>query len=140
MCRHQSHRQNKIQSMCPDTIVIDAYFLLPCCFPALHQFMFHSEDVNCILTDWRGGSSGLYTDAVNNVRIVGAELEYLVNFLEVKKHPWNVHSPHGKGHVQSGTLRCDQSQEEQGVPSKAGPKGSNPTRMKILVIGFEKPT
>lgn len=49
--------------------------------------MFHSEDVNCILTDWRGGSSGLYTDAVNNVRIVGAELEYLVNFLEVKNIP-----------------------------------------------------
>ena len=46
--------------------------------------MFHTEDVNCILTDWRGGSSGLYTDAVNNVRIVGAELVYLVNILEVK--------------------------------------------------------
>lgn len=71
---------------CPATIVISAYFLL-CCSAVLHQFMFHSEDVNCILTDWRGGSSGLYTDAVNNVRIVGAELEYLVNFLEVKIPP-----------------------------------------------------
>uniref|UniRef100_A0A8C4JV52 Triacylglycerol lipase n=1 Tax=Dromaius novaehollandiae TaxID=8790 RepID=A0A8C4JV52_DRONO len=37
------------------------------------RLMFHVEDVNCILTDWRGGSSGLYTEAVNNVRIVGAE-------------------------------------------------------------------
>lgn len=46
--------------------------------------MFHTEDVNCILTDWRGGSNGLYTEAVNNVRIVGAELVYLVNLLEVK--------------------------------------------------------
>lgn len=46
--------------------------------------MCHTEDVNCIVTDWRGGSSGLYTDAVNNVRIVGAELAYLVNLLEVK--------------------------------------------------------
>lgn len=46
--------------------------------------MFHTEDVNCILTDWRGGSSGLYTEAVNNIRIVGAELVYLVNLLEVK--------------------------------------------------------
>uniref|UniRef100_A0A8C0VBD9 Triacylglycerol lipase n=1 Tax=Cyanistes caeruleus TaxID=156563 RepID=A0A8C0VBD9_CYACU len=55
--------------------------------------MFHSEDVNCILTDWRGGSSGLYTDAVNNVRIVGAELEYLVNFLETEYgySPANIH-------------------------------------------------
>lgn len=46
--------------------------------------MLYVEDVNCILTDWRGGSSGLYTDAVNNVRIVGAELVYLVNLLEVQ--------------------------------------------------------
>jgi len=46
--------------------------------------MFHIEDVNCILTDWTSGSSGLYTNAVNNVRIVGAELVYLVNLLEVK--------------------------------------------------------
>ncbi|XP_009474375.1 PREDICTED: pancreatic lipase-related protein 2-like [Nipponia nippon] len=55
--------------------------------------MFHTEDVNCILTDWRGGSSGLYTDAVNNVRIVGAELAYLVNFLEKDYgySPANVH-------------------------------------------------
>lgn len=46
--------------------------------------MLLTEDVNCILADWTGGSSGLYTTAVNNVRIVGAELVYLVNFLEVK--------------------------------------------------------
>uniref|UniRef100_A0A8C4JZA4 Triacylglycerol lipase n=1 Tax=Dromaius novaehollandiae TaxID=8790 RepID=A0A8C4JZA4_DRONO len=46
------------------------------------RLMFHVEDVNCILTDWRGGSSGLYTEAVNNVRIVGAELIYFVNLLE----------------------------------------------------------
>lgn len=76
-------KQN-IVYICPATIVINACLLLLCCFPLLRQFMFNTEDVNCILTDWRGGSSGLYTDAVNNVRIVGAELEYLVNFLEVK--------------------------------------------------------
>ena len=56
--------------------------------------MFHTEDVNCILTDWRGGSSGLYTEAVNNVRIVGAELVYLVNLLEVKvsaeRESWHI--------------------------------------------------
>lgn len=68
----------------PATIVIDARFPLFSCFHVFYQFMFHTEDVNCILTDWRGGSSGFYTDAVNNVRIVGAELVYLVNLLEVK--------------------------------------------------------
>eukprot|EP00075_Anas_platyrhynchos_P026638 XP_027315891.1 pancreatic lipase-related protein 2 [Anas platyrhynchos] len=57
------------------------------------RFMFHVEDVNCILIDWTGGSSGLYTEAVNNVRIVGAELVYLVNLLEKDYgySPANVH-------------------------------------------------
>ncbi|OXB63431.1 hypothetical protein ASZ78_005180, partial [Callipepla squamata] len=62
-----------------------------------HQFMFHVEDVNCILTDWRGGSSGLYTDAVNNVRIVGAELVYLVNLLE-KDYGYSPANIHFIGH------------------------------------------
>ncbi|NXN23139.1 LIPR3 protein, partial [Nycticryphes semicollaris] len=55
------------------------------------------EDVNCILTDWRGGSSGLYTDAVNNVRIVGAELVYLVNLLE-KDYGYSPANIHFIGH------------------------------------------
>ncbi|GAB0192002.1 pancreatic lipase-related protein 2 [Grus japonensis] len=59
--------------------------------------MFHTEDVNCILTDWRGGSSGLYTEAVNNVRIVGAELVYLVNLLE-KDYGYSPANIHFIGH------------------------------------------
>lgn len=58
--------------------------------------MFHVEDVNCILIDWTGGSSGLYTEAVNNVRIVGAELVYLVNLLEVQV---SMESEHQHVHV-----------------------------------------
>ncbi|XP_054019552.1 pancreatic lipase-related protein 2 [Dryobates pubescens] len=61
------------------------------------KFMLHTEDVNCILTDWRGGSSGLYTDAVNNVRIVGAELVYLVNLLE-KDYGYSPDNIHFIGH------------------------------------------
>lgn len=83
--------------------------------------MFHSEDVNCILTDWRGGSSGLYTDAVNNVRIVGAELEYLVNFLEVKNTPGMCTAHRVKAVLRVAPLGLiQQSQGEQEVPSKAG--------------------
>uniref|UniRef100_A0A663EHQ1 Triacylglycerol lipase n=1 Tax=Aquila chrysaetos chrysaetos TaxID=223781 RepID=A0A663EHQ1_AQUCH len=63
----------------------------------LAGFMFHTEDVNCILTDWRGGSSGLYTEAVNNVRIVGAELVYLVNLLE-KDYGYSPANIHFIGH------------------------------------------
>nr|XP_010311918.1 PREDICTED: pancreatic lipase-related protein 2-like [Balearica regulorum gibbericeps] len=61
------------------------------------RFMFHTEDVNCILTDWRGGSNGLYTEAVNNVRIVGAELVYLVNLLE-KDYGYSPANIHFIGH------------------------------------------
>nr|XP_009666973.1 PREDICTED: pancreatic lipase-related protein 2-like [Struthio camelus australis] len=61
------------------------------------RFMFHVEDVNCILTDWRGGSSGLYTEAVNNVRIVGAELVYFVNLLE-KDYSYSPSKFHLIGH------------------------------------------
>uniref|UniRef100_A0A8D0ELM7 Triacylglycerol lipase n=1 Tax=Strix occidentalis caurina TaxID=311401 RepID=A0A8D0ELM7_STROC len=63
----------------------------------LAGFMFRTEDVNCILTDWRGGSSGLYTDAVNNVRIVGAELVYLLNLLE-KDYGYSPANVHFIGH------------------------------------------
>uniref|UniRef100_A0A8B9DTX6 Triacylglycerol lipase n=1 Tax=Anser cygnoides TaxID=8845 RepID=A0A8B9DTX6_ANSCY len=63
----------------------------------LGGFMFHVEDVNCILIDWTGGSSGLYTEAVNNVRIVGAELVYLVNLLE-KDYGYSPANIHFIGH------------------------------------------
>ncbi|KYO40526.1 hypothetical protein Y1Q_0009556 [Alligator mississippiensis] len=58
-------------------------------FGSLHFFcstqpklMFQVEDVNCIVVDWRGGSDVIYTDAVSNIRIVGAELKYLMDLLE----------------------------------------------------------
>ncbi|OPJ84164.1 pancreatic triacylglycerol lipase [Patagioenas fasciata monilis] len=62
-----------------------------------YQLMLLTEDVNCILADWTGGSSGLYTTAVNNVRIVGAELVYLVNFLE-KDYGYSLANIHFIGH------------------------------------------
>ncbi|XP_006262768.2 pancreatic lipase-related protein 2 [Alligator mississippiensis] len=46
------------------------------------KLMFQVEDVNCIVVDWRGGSDVIYTDAVSNIRIVGAELKYLMDLLE----------------------------------------------------------
>uniref|UniRef100_A0A8C8VMK0 Triacylglycerol lipase n=1 Tax=Pelusios castaneus TaxID=367368 RepID=A0A8C8VMK0_9SAUR len=55
--------------------------------------MFQVEDVNCIIVDWRDGSNGLYTEAVNNIRVVGAEMIYFVNLLkkEFGYSPANVH-------------------------------------------------
>ncbi|XP_051883684.1 pancreatic lipase-related protein 2-like [Pristis pectinata] len=44
--------------------------------------MFEVEDVNCICVDWVRGSRTLYDQAVNNVRVVGAEIAYLIEVLE----------------------------------------------------------
>ncbi|XP_040292473.1 pancreatic lipase-related protein 2-like [Bufo bufo] len=52
------------------------------------QAMLQVEDVNCFCTDWSGGSQTLYTQAANNIRVVGAEVAYLVNtLLEAFKYP-----------------------------------------------------
>lgn len=46
--------------------------------------MFQVEQVNCICVDWKGGSRTLYTQAVHNIRVVGAEIAYFLNELSVK--------------------------------------------------------
>ncbi|MEJ1270943.1 pancreatic lipase related protein 1 [Cricetulus griseus] len=44
--------------------------------------MFRVESVNCICVDWKGGSRTTYTQATQNVRVVGAEVAYLANLLQ----------------------------------------------------------
>ncbi|XP_069468003.1 pancreatic triacylglycerol lipase-like isoform X2 [Ambystoma mexicanum] len=55
--------------------------------------MFQVEDVNCICVDWLGGSSTLYSQAANNIRVVGAEIAYFTNILSnnFDHSPSNVH-------------------------------------------------
>lgn len=45
--------------------------------------MLKVEDVNCICVDWHGGSLGLYTQASNNIRVVGAEVAFFTKILQV---------------------------------------------------------
>lgn len=42
------------------------------------------EDVNCINIDWINGSLE-YIHAVNNLRVVGAEVAYFIDVLTVRK-------------------------------------------------------
>ncbi|OCT71287.1 hypothetical protein XELAEV_18034265mg [Xenopus laevis] len=55
--------------------------------------LFLVEDVNCIAVDWSGGSHTLYSQASNNVRVVGAEVAYFVKTLQndFAYSPANVH-------------------------------------------------
>ncbi|XP_040290635.1 pancreatic triacylglycerol lipase-like [Bufo bufo] len=55
--------------------------------------LFQIEDSNCICVDWSGGSRTLYSQASNNIRVVGAEVAYFVNILQSNfgYSPANVH-------------------------------------------------
>ncbi|XP_037660562.1 pancreatic triacylglycerol lipase isoform X1 [Choloepus didactylus] len=43
---------------------------------------FEVESVNCICVDWKGGSRTGYTQASQNIRVVGAEVAYFVEVLQ----------------------------------------------------------
>lgn len=45
--------------------------------------MFKVEEVNCICVDWKKGSQTTYTQAANNVRVVGAQVAQLLGVLSV---------------------------------------------------------
>ncbi|KAF6110776.1 pancreatic lipase [Phyllostomus discolor] len=44
--------------------------------------MFQVESVNCICVDWKSGSHTGYTQASQNIRIVGAEVAYFIDVLQ----------------------------------------------------------
>lgn len=46
--------------------------------------MFKVERVNCICVDWRRGAQAHYIQAVHNIRVVGAEIAFLLQGLSVK--------------------------------------------------------
>ncbi|XP_004680465.1 PREDICTED: pancreatic lipase-related protein 2 [Condylura cristata] len=46
--------------------------------------MFKVEQVNCICVDWRRGALTAYTQAVHNIRVVGAEVAYLIQALSTE--------------------------------------------------------
>ncbi|XP_019315101.2 pancreatic lipase-related protein 2-like [Panthera pardus] len=55
--------------------------------------MFQVEKVNCICVDWRRGAKTQYTQAVHNIRVVGAEIAFLIQRLstELGYGPEDVH-------------------------------------------------
>uniref|UniRef100_A0A8C5XZH7 Triacylglycerol lipase n=1 Tax=Microcebus murinus TaxID=30608 RepID=A0A8C5XZH7_MICMU len=57
------------------------------------QKMFKVEKVNCVCVDWRRGARTTYYQAVQNTRVVGAEIAYLTQILstELGYSPEDVH-------------------------------------------------
>ncbi|XP_043836108.1 pancreatic triacylglycerol lipase-like [Dromiciops gliroides] len=58
---------------------------------------FQVEEVNCICVDWRKGSRTEYTQASHNIRVVGAEVAYLVDALK-NKFEYSLDDVHIIGH------------------------------------------
>ncbi|NWH62257.1 LIPR3 protein, partial [Geococcyx californianus] len=40
------------------------------------------ENINCIAVDWKEGAKGTYISAVNNIRVIGAEIAYFIKTLQ----------------------------------------------------------
>ncbi|NXG57208.1 LIPR3 protein, partial [Hemiprocne comata] len=55
------------------------------------------ENINCIAVDWRDGAKGTYMAAVNNIRVVGAELAYFLKTLQ-KMFRYSPRETHLIGH------------------------------------------
>lgn len=49
-----------------------------------HQLLLEVENINCIAVDWHEGAKGTYVSAVNNIRVIGAEVAYFIKTLQVK--------------------------------------------------------
>ncbi|KAM9070049.1 inactive pancreatic lipase-related protein 1-like isoform 2-T4 [Sarcophilus harrisii] len=56
--------------------------------------MFQVEEVNCICVDWKGGSQTTYSQAANNIRVVGAEVAKMIKVLST-----NYQYPPSKVHI-----------------------------------------
>ncbi|XP_027786114.2 pancreatic triacylglycerol lipase-like isoform X2 [Marmota flaviventris] len=59
--------------------------------------MIQVESVNCICVDWKGGSRTGYTQATQNIRVVGAEVAYFINTLQ-SQFGYSLSNVHVIGH------------------------------------------
>lgn len=49
----------------------------------MRRELLKNSDWNVVVVDWAGGSLPLYTQATANTRLVGLEVAYFVNYLQV---------------------------------------------------------
>ncbi|XP_073537712.1 pancreatic lipase-related protein 2-like [Phyllobates terribilis] len=49
--------------------------------PDMCRTLLQVSDLNCFIVDWSGGSMAMYTQVANNVRVVGAEVAYFIDYL-----------------------------------------------------------
>lgn len=92
-------------------------------FVFLPQKMFQVEEVNCICVDWQHGARTEYTQAVQNIRVVGAEIAVLIQGLSVK--PCQGYILGGRGTEGAGR-RCLAPRGSLGTHDRGGGKAWKP--------------
>uniref|UniRef100_A0A8C3H641 Triacylglycerol lipase n=1 Tax=Chrysemys picta bellii TaxID=8478 RepID=A0A8C3H641_CHRPI len=77
------------------------------------------EDVNCIAVDWADGAKGIYISAVNNIRVVGAEIAYFINTL-MKMFQYRPSHIHIIGHSLGAHAAGDAGRRIRGIKRITG--------------------
>ncbi|KAJ7325233.1 hypothetical protein JRQ81_018253 [Phrynocephalus forsythii] len=72
------------------------------------------EDLNCIIVNWEDTAAKLYTQAVQNIRIVGAELAYLLDYFE-KSCGYSPSNVHIIGHSLGAHAGGEAGRRKQGI-------------------------
>ncbi|CAI9606922.1 unnamed protein product, partial [Staurois parvus] len=77
------------------------------------------SDVNCFCVDWKGGSFALYTQASNNVRVVGAEIAYFLNTLQTA-YNYDLNDVHLIGHSLGAHVAGEAGKRQRGIGRISG--------------------
>ncbi|XP_018427682.1 PREDICTED: pancreatic triacylglycerol lipase-like [Nanorana parkeri] len=81
--------------------------------------LFVIEDVNCIAVDWSGGSRTTYSQASNNIRVVGAEVALGINIV-VKNFGYAVGNVHLIGHSLGAHTAGEAGKRMRGIARISG--------------------
>ncbi|PIO25397.1 hypothetical protein AB205_0116960, partial [Aquarana catesbeiana] len=77
------------------------------------------EDVNCICVDWSGGSRTSYSQASNNIRVVGAEIAYFIDILS-KNFAYSAANIHLIGHSLGAHTAGEAGKRAKGIARITG--------------------
>ncbi|XP_052534044.1 pancreatic triacylglycerol lipase-like [Tympanuchus pallidicinctus] len=80
----------------------------------LCQRMLTVEDVNCIAVSWKKGARCTYSQASNNVRVVGAEIAYFVNVL-IDQYSYSAANVHIIGHSLGAHVAGEAGKRRPGI-------------------------
>ncbi|XP_077309952.1 pancreatic lipase-related protein 2-like [Lithobates pipiens] len=89
------------------------------------QTLLEVSDVNCFCVDWSGGSFAVYTQASNNIRVVGAEIAYFLRFLQVV-HDYEMHEAHLIGHSLGAHVAGEAGKRQRGIGRISGLDAAGP--------------